>query len=300
MGAFAILQEKFGTEKRFTRLVAVRKPCRLGFVELLAYSTLIFRVDEHGCTASRLALMTGLHQSVTVPKTLARLAGFGLVVQSADKRWSAVAPPESITGWFVLKKAEQLRNQFGYNWIGVPAPDSPLTNLQAAIITQLVLKRSHAQIGRFLRVSLKTVARTVKVLAENGNKFKRAWFQDKGKVEKKTARQPAQQTDQGEAPKKTGTLAQALGLDEYHASQLDRNCRLMRAAGYEEKKTTNFWMRVLGAMKDPNSESAWGLLYGFPDKFGRIEADHKANVKKGAAVGPVGYRLLCSEYGVSP
>jgi len=62
MGNLVPLKKKFGPNKRFTRLVAVRKPCPLGFKELVVYSTVIFRAKNTGLSARRISLLTGFHQ----------------------------------------------------------------------------------------------------------------------------------------------------------------------------------------------------------------------------------------------
>jgi hypothetical protein len=296
MTKYSVLKKKFGPDKRLTRLVAVRKPCQLGFLELLAYSTLIFRVDESGCTASRLSRLSGLDRTKTVPKVLARLSVLGLAVQQG-KSWFAVAPVGDVAGWFVWQKADQLKNQFRYNWIAVPGPDSPLTNIQAAIVTQLVLKMSHASIARFLRVSVKTVGRVVKLLADNGQKYKLAWFQDKGAVvvKKKVA------VVKEAAPTVVASLAGSVGItDGYLGQQLDRNCKLMGGAGIDQKQQHKFWGQVVGKFADPNGDQCEGLLFSFGARLGKIQSDHNHNKKEGKADAPNCYFLLCHEYKVKP
>ncbi len=295
MGSLAPLKKKFGTNKRFTRLVAVRKPCPLGFNELVVYSTLIFRAKESGMSARKISLLTGFHQSVTTPKILATLRGHGLVVQSQDKLWSAVAP-DAVADWFALQPAEELANRFRYNWISVPADGSPLTPLHAAIIPQLVLGKSHAQISRWLRVSLKTVGRVAKMLQDNGNKFNRSWFQDKGVVEKKAPKQPVQEQP---TKAKEPALPELLGVtDRYIAIQIDRSVNYAEAGGLTPKQARQFFADLVGQFKNPNGDNVYDLLSGFAPKFDKVKADHNHNRSNGKAYADNCYHLLRKEYGI--
>ena len=288
----ARLQKKFGEQKRYTKLVAVYKPCRLGFNELLAYSTLIFRQRKHGYSAARLAMHTGLDRTKTVPLVLARLAGCGLVVQSQAKRWRAEPPPADISDWFVTRKAEELAHQFRYNWIMVPADGSPLTTLQAAIIPNLVLGKSHASISRFLRVSLRTVSRTAKMITDNGNVFRKDWFQDRGKVERKR-KSPAERA-QVEKPKVVAVW-ELLGIsDKYLIKQLDRNSELMRKDRIPDRDIVSWWQQTIGQCKDPNGEVAEGLILRFPSWYAKIKTDHNYNRKTGKTDYDNCYRLMCA------
>jgi hypothetical protein len=284
MSKFKLLREKFGKNKRLTKLVAIRAACPLGFRDLLVYSTLLYRGHQRGQTKYRLARHTGIQRTRTLPAILDRLLVLGLA-DNTDGRWAAVVPGQKIIDeWFVAKgDAVAVVDRLRYNWIMVPdrAADSPLTSTQAAVLAMLVQGHTDAAVARFLRVSVRTVARTRKQYPS----IRKDWFQDRGKVAKKVATR----TD---APT-VATIGQTLTDDKHLADSLDRAAKIMVEANYRPRQVETLCKKFTTYF---SGDRLFYFLCGFSDWFHGFNNDHLYKVRQGEIDRENSYGLAVSMF----
>ena len=307
MGTVVQLRAKVGPDVRLTKLVAVRRDCELTFFDLSVYSTLLYRSHNKPLSKRRLSLYTGLEQSKTIPKVLKRLSEFDLCKKSGTG-WIAVEPPEQIISWFVMQDADQLRNKYRYNWVLIPSVDSPFTTLQSAIVAQLLLGNTHAAVSRFLRVSVKTISRVLKIISEKG--LSRDWFQQKGLVvtrKKETVTElnftspiAASEANPKANPKPivkhVAPLIEVLGVTEPGIAQSVEFAAKLTSKLLTPKQVRRFFVDWFAQYPDPHSEKLEMLLYGFSEKLTKVSTDHNYNKRLGKTHADNCYHLLRSEY----
>jgi len=298
MSRHQLLKETLGSEKRLTRLVACTKKCPLAFCDLLVYSTLIYRGTE-GKSVSGLSALTGLHRCHTLPKILTRLANCGLVAMN-NNHWCPISPQSANEAWFAMAgTCETLSDQFRYNWIAVPAANSPLTVMQAAVLSFCIQGYTPVQTARFLRISARTVSRAIALAQKDETTgtftIKRDWFQDKGAAVVNKAKGSVEKGSVEKGTQSvTKSLAERLGIgNDITARSLTVAVESMLAADLTDKQITQFWNFVVQNVG--NGDGLDDILWGFPTKCKELNGEHKHNLKQGKYHGNC-YKLLYSHY----
>jgi predicted transcriptional regulator len=176
-------------DKKRIKFVTLVRGERMPFEDRLAYSVLL--AHRQGLTATRLARLSGIDRTGTLPKVLARLAEKRLTTKEGNRY---LGQPSQIVVQADRHGAETWYDKICYMKFYLPSPDCPLTKKQLAVYyLKLQGKDSTSLIAKLLNVSRQTVITAVKALQQHGlldvlgdpaaipeQKFR--WWEDKESV----------------------------------------------------------------------------------------------------------------------
>jgi predicted DNA-binding transcriptional regulator len=244
--------------------------------ERLVYSFLVFlRGHQRGGTFKKVARETGLNLQRTVPRTIRRLAGRGLV-ENKDGRWCATEPPEP--GWFgwVRDQDRPWWRRLAYWWLYRPGP--ALKPRQAAVWSlALSCQRpmTVAGLARLLNMDRNTVRKTVADLKDQGlfhnmmpvlPEDKRSLFRDRPST---ALRASAKCSGVPEAQRTRITAA----LDAVQAA--------MQRKGWTDKDIDTFCGQLFRQADGGPASVLWRVVLDLPKIFQEAQGEHEANVARG-------------------
>jgi len=170
-------------DKVITRLVSFRRDSGIGFNSRVVYSVLLYRARRKkkniAISISKIAALSRLARN-TVSAILPDLERKRLVRRISGK-WIYCEPDTLNEDWFGYRdrEAKDILSRFAYQYLVMPAPGSPLSLIDCAVMLQdeyepgLVASRVAARLG----IHRKTVARSRQRLKRVGQS-RQSWFLD--------------------------------------------------------------------------------------------------------------------------
>jgi predicted transcriptional regulator len=152
-------------EKKRLKFVTLTTGTSIGFEDRLAYSFLL--AYRHGLTVARLARLSGIDRTRTLPKVLARLAALKLVKREGNRYLGE--PSEIVRIQADRNGAQTWYERTCYLKLYLPSAACPLTKKQNAVYClKLAGKDSTSLIAKLLNISRPTAINASRKLKERG------------------------------------------------------------------------------------------------------------------------------------
>lgn len=179
-------------DKKRLKLITLTKGISMKFEDRLVYSVLL--AYSRGLTVTRLASVSQIDRTKTLPKVLLRLTDQGLVKKEGN-RYSGL-PSEIVRIDTHRNGAETWYEKICYLKLYLPSKECPLTKKQIAVFClKLCGKSATSLIAKLLNISRPTVISAVRALKQHGlldvlgdpvelSDQQLTWWQDKARSRK--------------------------------------------------------------------------------------------------------------------